>query len=776
MFAARFAWEISFLFIHSTQTAISIPFQVNQFIEVIPTNFFVRLYFDKIVSEDVGPSSIPLSFFVKTGYTQNTSHSDLWCRFSPSYSFIGVRSVNVMNLVFTNLTECLISLRYPDRRKCGFLSFVSGTAFYSSENQNCMVNSERMHTFVFAELKNKEPISENTKPFWNQFGRHLPNLILLFYSPCKPFFKEICNSELHGDDIRLHCVKFTTFSSAMLSNIHVAPKRWSTSFQLNFSPNKNSSQNSILRELFNQQDIDEFLITEVLRKANESGSFSRVQTSSTVTKYVEWEDPSFRGQYILVDKTETGFLSCFSTPKLKFGVYFKPFSWQVWISLVLSCFSIAAIIGLYNHKFKLSQSFSPLFFFVSTLLEEPYSVPTFLWNNRVFKCFTATWILTAMIFTNLYIGLMITDVTSPLQGEVLSTFDQVLTKEVDLNPPLFFYKYEILKFWKHNYTKSVNVQIPNIDSLDFERCDDSFDSVHYESHHAQFRGTDSFALLQSPLKNCGGMEIPNHIQKRLINYPWMYSGFRNLMDELQKYPEFEGDLMSAKLIVAFFSPTNRHYPNDPKFNNPDDEKIPYYLDAAVENELVRCKKSVFIGEKEDLRYELLYLKTNYPRAGFYMSSDTLEKIGLKPNIWSFSDFGNSKVPYFFKQLIEAGVRQFIVSLRKQTYYLKRRQGTALVQLAESKQAPQGLKGSIQTIFFIWIAFCLVSSAAFVCESVTPHLFSIKSRISNKGSIIKFVTYYILEVLFRNVAKIKKTITAHNFKRKLRTTKNINLQI
>jgi hypothetical protein len=42
------------------------------------------------------------------------------------------------------------------------------------------------------------------------------------------------------------------------------------------------------------------------------------------------------------------------------------------------------------------------------------------------------WLLTAMMFTNLYIGLMITDVVAPLKGDVLNTFDDFLLKDTDL--------------------------------------------------------------------------------------------------------------------------------------------------------------------------------------------------------------------------------------------------------------------------------------------------------------------------------------------------------
>jgi hypothetical protein len=140
-------------------------------------------------------------------------------------------------------------------------------------------------------------------------------------------------------------------------------------------------------------------------------------------------------EIVLVTNSIKKLLSCYSKPAAKFGMYVKSFQLDVWFSLFLFYSLIAAFISLYNMKLKLSKSFSPYFFFV-----------------RVFKTVTITWLLTAMAITNPYIGLMISDLTSPLQGERLASFDQVLDTEFVVNKMSDLKPWEIQHFWLNIYT------------------------------------------------------------------------------------------------------------------------------------------------------------------------------------------------------------------------------------------------------------------------------------------------------------------------------------
>jgi hypothetical protein len=77
--------------------------------------------------------------------------------------------------------------------------------------------------------------------------------------------------------------------------------------------------------------------------------------------------------------------------------------------------------------------------------------------------------------------------------------------------------------------------------------------------------------------------------------------------------------------------------------------------------------------------------------------------------------GSSKVPRYFRMLSEAGIRDVLLGLRKEKYYLKRRSGTQFVQEEMLRGKNIGMSGSIQTIFIISITCLSVATLVFILE-------------------------------------------------------------
>jgi hypothetical protein len=482
-----------------------------------------------------------------------------------------------------------------------------------------------------------------------------------------------------------------------------------------------------------------------LRRANETGTSK--ETGIFMGELFKWNRFGF-GRYVLVDTTQTKFLSCYSEAKVQFTMYFQPFHEYVWITIFAFCSIIALMFSVFNRKLNLSKSFNPFFFFISTLVEEPYSVPNVIWNNSFFKSITWTSILLAMVFTNLYSGTMISEVTAPLPGEILKDFDQVMnTKQEFLKLKELDY-YQITEFWLNNYTTENNLSA-DLDKFEHS-CDSgpSFDSKRYDLHHEQFRDKDSFSLLQAPVESCLGERRSNAQYVKYLSHPWIYSGVNYVDNELSQYWNGDDEAYSKRL-VAFFSPRNRYYPKDPKFSVAQIRDNPHYLSSAIEKELVACQKSIFMGDKKDLVDEKLYLKINYPRKSFYMSDEAFEIQRSKPIIWKFVNGGKSKVPYYFQRLIESGVRQGILGLRKQEFYLRRRIGTKDIQKSIRIEINWGIAGSIQTLFFILIGFLSVSLAVFSVELVygnTFFRFLYQTWIQNVNYLVSWVIHFKIRSL------------------------------
>jgi hypothetical protein len=444
-----------------------------------------------------------------------------------------------------------------------------------------------MYTLVLAEELEQEKISSNVDRFSSNFYNDtFPYYFLVFDNGLKGSSKAVCyfifprQKKITAFHV-LWCEKTKNIIEILNSKYSREPHLWVTSLATKIEPNFGNDP-TVTWYYYLKKDVDEVLFEELMKRGNGTALSAKYLNVYLVWATIEMSSNRTRYDILIHDKT-TRFLSCFSKPKLTFSMYVSPFRKEVWILIGACCSLIAVLTSVYNKKLKLSKSFSPFFFFVSTLVEEPYSVPTFLWNNRFFKTLTLTWLLTAIIFTNLYVGLMISDVTTPLQGDILSDFDQVLDTE----------------------------------------------------------------KVYAKMSTLPAEEIANYWRVQMVRF----------------YPA-----------------------------------------VAIEKELIACERSILMGDTEELHYELSYLKVNYPKKGFYLSKETFETGWSTPVIWSFSNMGMSRIPMYFQFLIEAGIHNALMGLRKDKHYLIRRAGSKYVHESLTEAERIVMEGSIQTIFIILIFF------------------------------------------------------------------------
>jgi hypothetical protein len=105
----RFILNYIILSIYFAHRINSIPVQLNEFIDVFPRKYFVKIYFEEIIFENLGSSNVPVTLLWKNEIEVNKSLSISWCRLFPVSSFIGVRSEKTINMIFINITKCYIS-------------------------------------------------------------------------------------------------------------------------------------------------------------------------------------------------------------------------------------------------------------------------------------------------------------------------------------------------------------------------------------------------------------------------------------------------------------------------------------------------------------------------------------------------------------------------------------------------------------------------------------------------------------------------------------------
>jgi hypothetical protein len=730
----------------------------NDYIDIFPSRYFVKIYVDKILSENLVSPRVPLTL-LKFNTTKWNKHPKHWCRFIPVQgSFIGSRTENTLNLVSVDMKNCyaLNKIKVHEVDRCKVLEVVRGRIYDGTEKvSECLINCDQMITLVIVQSWNTlDGIVRNSNNFWTQFqSSDLPNHMLVF-KPSGVDSITLCHFVYSNNlwDMTLLCFEKMEMSKSLFYRMETSSYRiWKNSANVAYSSNKNAMDPSITFSMYSEARAEEILTIECLKRANESGTDRPTFFGVTMEEVNEWQSLGHAERYLLVDTTRTHFLSCHSEPNVQFIMYLKPFHAYVWSTLFLCCSFIALLISVYNRKFKLSKSFNPFLFFISTLVEEPYSVPSIVWNNNVFRTITCTWMLTAMVFTNLYAGIMISDVTAPLPGEILKNFDQVMNTDKEYMKLKDLDYYDLADFLLSNYTDANNSCTLRRYTTDcgIKSC---FDRIRYDRHYARFRDQNSFSLLQSPIEFCNGKRILNAEQIKHISHPWMYSGVSFVEKELQ-VRSHDDDEAYSKRLKAFFSPKNRLYPEDPKFSVHHNRANLHFLSSAIEKELVACRKSIFMAERNDLTDEKLYLKINYPMTSFYVSDDTFEGRGSKPVIWTFFRGGKSKVRYYLQQLIESGVRGGIVGLRKNQFYLKRRIGTSYIRNSMPKEANWGISGSIQTVFMIMFGSLSVALAVFTVEFI----YGEKSRrflYQTFHLLIRNLNYVCLQLIDRQMRNVR----------------------
>jgi hypothetical protein len=701
---------------------------LNEYVDIFPSTYFIKIYIHLIGYDDLGPSKTPLTLLKPNLSEDLEQMSDKWCKFYPTEgSFIGIRSESTVNLVISDLKPFYKSqLKSADsEKKSSVLSFVGGrihTGKGEDEEGFCTVNGDRMYTLVLAEEGEQELILSNIERFWSKFHNNslFPYYFLVFGRNVKGSQKVVCyfsfpkNKGVTKFPVLL-CEKtyYNSVFEVMAGSKPRKPHLWATSLSTRILTNYRIDH-AITWDTYLKKDVVEVLIRELMKRANETVFPAVYYNVDLVWASINVSSRQTRHVGVLVDHKTTKFVSCFAEPKLSFSMYISAFRKEVWICIGACCSFITILTSVYNEKLELSKSFSPFFFFVSTLVEEPYSVPTSLWNNRFFKTLTLAWLLAAIIFTNLYVGLMISDVTTPLRGNILSGFDIVLSTEKRYAEMSSLSKAEIGNYWRSPITNR-RYRKESRGHLVLYGCETPFNYTNHDFHHKQLNSKESFTIMQIPLDSCGANDIGDAERMRFLAHPWMYSGFQRLESELLTSNRLDEDKRYEHRLVAYFSPRNRHYPKNPNLQLPTYGKLPFYSSVAIEKELIACERSVLMGDTKELIYELSYLMVNYPKKGFYLSEDTFETGWSSPVVWSFSNGGMSRVPMYFQLLMEAGIRNAIIGLRKNKYYLMRRTGSKYIRKGLAVIEGFGMEGSIQTIFIILMVSLSIASLVFMNE-------------------------------------------------------------
>jgi len=129
--------------------------------------------------------------------------------------------------------------------------------------------------------------------------------------------------------------------------------------------------------------------------------------------------------------------------------------------------------------------------------------------------------------------------------------------------------------------------------------------------------------------------------------------------------------------------------------------------SIVEAEITQCENSVFVGSAEDVLMEKKYLSNNHPSRDFYVLEDEIQ---LSNEYWIFFLYGNSKVPFYYRQFITSGIMDKLNQVKSGRYYLDRRNETTRLKMeleTELEAIALNLNGPILTTFYLLFGMLII---------------------------------------------------------------------
>ncbi|OXA64648.1 hypothetical protein Fcan01_00195 [Folsomia candida] len=402
------------------------------------------------------------------------------------------------------------------------------------------------------------------------------------------------------------------------------------------------------------------------------------------------EDPPGNGHndYILLGSKDINFLTCYSVPKLTFNLYADPFPTSVWILLIISITTFTLLLDTYSVRWLKIRGNSNFLFFIGSFLEETSSLDRKLEKSAIFRLGIGPWILVSMILSTVYVAQILNSLNSPLPTTHISEFKTFACSGHDFDKKLLNHTgyYELLFRLAKFATKFALLQRRNRSILEQTNC---------------------FAVLSSPSGD------PN--ARGLMTYWWT----RKLTQlTIVAHKNALGEAY-YKLMSSFISIKQRYYP---KSLHGWDKKVKItrqIINSAVEEELVACGKSVYVGTGSHIADYKTYLEQQYPFRTFYTGS---APIFAEMRWWSFSCSKDSKILKYFRLFIESGIHQWYAAWQERE---GRKEKLVVSKGIKRKVFVSGtywelvkrlyLQTSVQTLFQLCAGFLAVAGGVFVYE-------------------------------------------------------------
>ncbi|OXA37082.1 hypothetical protein Fcan01_28143 [Folsomia candida] len=372
------------------------------------------------------------------------------------------------------------------------------------------------------------------------------------------------------------------------------------------------------------------------------------------TKLYIYNEEGMRWEYTY--STGYKFLSCYADTYITFDFYVTPFQPAVWVGLLAS----------------LLLTFMVLSFYI-------------FWNALG---------LVAVLLTNCYTGIMITELNAPLKQSRPESFQDLICQDRHI---LNSRDYKDIAKWAKDanldlYWGKSNIWLPNASNV--------------------FASDNCFRMLSTPTETAYGATYVWYTHL-VVKY---FIDIKKLLKDFELNKETSAKITKARLFyILLLNPAHNYLPNS--FNFTKRKHTTTELQDLVERDIIICKKKTFlIGTPELIEGEMDFLTKSYPSKKFYSGSDLLE---VERSGWTFLGGGRSPVSRSISpvhQRFKARVHSGIYSrLRREMARNMWKQRRPVANDTSDIISSMGMDGRLVTLFIICGALFLVASIVFMGE-------------------------------------------------------------
>ncbi|OXA37321.1 hypothetical protein Fcan01_27892 [Folsomia candida] len=425
--------------------------------------------------------------------------------------------------------------------------------------------------------------------------------------------------------------------------------------------------------------------------------------------------------YVTTMKQGYSFMACFSREELSFKIFLQPFEFPVWAALL---FTLTIIVTVFVVILINTLQWGPLeatsfaqLAVIGILLEKPIDTGRTIGRISAFQFLFGFWGLLAPTLSNGYLGLSITSISSPLESTSVTRFKQLSKPGCDWgNVECQISRIKGLK----KYLAALDNHLAS--SLLRLLYDKPYMEAYRPSAHDVTCRTSEALRIQSIRRF--------DVRQDFVLLPYLFED--DVFDKMSASPYIFYNVLEAKLkaigqlilpklelghktISAVLTETLRlldlldpwHIPHPSLENFTDTIYLKNEWD--IEHALIQCGRTALVLEDKEISKELRYFNKHYPWLKFFKSESS---ILTAESGWMFHVDGVSITPRIFGKLYVAGIAQLLEDwphiATQRRINITRKVHTFVEPREITKKTSLG--GNIQTIFYIYLAFILLSFA------------------------------------------------------------------